>query len=221
MLSQLRCPWCNAKGLSHISSHLFEQAVIIYCRQCMAIRGVIPLIVTPQPSKTNLPLRCPWCNAAKTEQLKITPLGKGWLVVSCQGCGTIHGVIPLVEPKPATLPEPADIVSKPAIRPKAEPISSASPVLVSISVEDNQLLAEIGKANLEAKKAQYEIEMSRRKMAAKRAGTMYRTVVEDEGPPYCLHCRRDMETQVVPPGYKNSGKKVWVCPNKCGAWEAG
>lgn len=208
MLPQLRCPWCNSQGLSHIGSHLIiEQTVIIYCQKCMAIRGVIPLIGTPPPSQTTPPLRCPWCNATNTEQLKIAPLGKGWQVISCQCCGAMHGVIPLVEPKPAI--------------PKTEPITAGSPVLVSPAREDNRLWAEIGHANLEDKKTEYELEMSRRRIAAKRAGTMYRAVMEDEGPPYCLNCRRDMEALVVPSGYKNSGKKVWVCPNKCGAWEAG
>ena len=114
MLPQLRCPWCNSQGLSHIGSHLIEQTVIIYCQKCMAIRGVIPLIGTPPPSQTNPPLRCPWCNATNTEQLKIAPLGKGWQVISCQCCGAMHGVIPLVEPKPA-IPktEPQDLRKNP------------------------------------------------------------------------------------------------------------
>jgi hypothetical protein len=83
------------------------------------------------------------------------------------------------------------------------------------------VLIEIGNANLEVKKAQYEAEMSRRINMGRRGGTLYQTIALDDGPPYCLACERDMEPQQVPPGYKNSGKMIWLCPNRCGAWEAG
>lgn len=49
MSTQLRCPWCNTQGINHIGSYLLEPAVITYCRKCMAIRGVLPLIF-PAPS---------------------------------------------------------------------------------------------------------------------------------------------------------------------------
>lgn len=126
---------------------------------------------------------------------------------------------PNVEPTTSLLQSVNDL-PKPDVRSQAELAPSASPVLVSPLAEDQQLWAEIGIANLEAKRAQYEAEMKRRTIAAKRGASLYRAIVNDEGPPYCLQCHRDMEAEVVPPGYKNSGKKVWVYPNKCGAWEA-
>lgn len=222
MSTQLCCPWCNAQGMNHIGLYpTNKQVVITYCRDCMAIRGVMPLIGSSPPGPEDRLLRCPWCNAFKKEQIKIAPVGKGWVIVFCQSCGAIHGLTPIIEPKSAALPKQEDALPKQDARPKEEPLPAISTVSPSNPFGNMQLLIEIGNADLEAKKAQYEAELNRRVMMAKGGGTLYRAVALDDGPPYCLACQRDMEPQLVPPGYKNSGQKIWLCPNQCGAWEAG
>jgi hypothetical protein len=171
----------------------------------------MPLIGAIRAGQTEVQLRCPYCNVTGTEQIKIATVGKGWVVVFCQGCGAVHGLTPLVEPQPPVLPERAESLPKQAVDPKTEPLP----------VAEARLMAEIGNADLAAKRAQYEAELTRRAMMARGGATLYRTIALDDGPPYCLTCRRDMAARLVPPGYKNSGQKIWLCPNQCGAWEAG
>lgn len=215
MSTQICCPWCQVEGVSHVGSYPTpKQVAITYCRDCLVVRGVIPLMSGSRPPRAEPPLRCPWCDAAGIDQVSIAALGKGWVVAACRGCGALHGLTPLIESKSAKGPKQHG-------QPKAEPAASTPPVPSSNPFGTMQVLIEIGNANLEVKKAQYEAEMSRRINMGRRGGTLYQTIALDDGPPYCLACERDMEPQQVPPGYKNSGKMIWLCPNRCGAWEAG
>jgi hypothetical protein len=215
MSTQICCPWCQVEGVSHIGSYPTpKQVAITYCRDCLAVRGVIPLMGKSRPTPTETLLRCPWCEAAGLNRVSIAALGKGWMVAACRSCGAIHGLTPLVESKPAKAPQQHS-------QSKPDPATPTPPIPRPNPFGTMQLLIEIGNANLEVKKAQYEAEMSRRINMGRRGGTLYQTIALDDGPPYCLTCERDMERQVVPPGYKNSGKQIWLCPNQCGAWEAG
>jgi len=43
-----RCPFCNTTGLQEIATQqLPNRVVIVYCRQCGAIHGVIPPLIAP------------------------------------------------------------------------------------------------------------------------------------------------------------------------------
>jgi|GEM_PF-6403214 len=206
MPTQLHCPWCQAPGISQIGLYSAQpQVVLTYCRACLSIRGVLPHTGSLRTGQEELRLRCPYCQGVGTSAIKVAALKKGWVVVYCQGCGTVHGLTPLLEDQAAqNLPPPA-------VQSSAEPLP----------LGDASLWAEIGQADLAAKRAQYEAELTRRAMMVRGGATLYRTIAHDDGPPYCLTCRRNMEAQLVPPGYKNSGQKIWLCPGGCGAWEAG
>ena len=44
-----RCPYCNAQGLKHLSINHAGFFAIVFCGQCGAIHGIIPLTVKQQP----------------------------------------------------------------------------------------------------------------------------------------------------------------------------
>lgn len=82
-------------------------------------------------------------------------------------------------------------------------------------------LVELGSADLSGKTP-----YSPQKMAAiMRAtglgrGTMYRHIAVDEGPPFCLKHKVEMDQFTIPAGHKNAGIKVWICPRyDCREWE--
>lgn len=44
-MAEPRCPYCNTQGLSNLAQYQAGQFAVIYCAQCGAIFGVIPLAV--------------------------------------------------------------------------------------------------------------------------------------------------------------------------------
>lgn len=155
--------------------------------------------------------RCPYCNTQGLKHLALKNLGL-YSVVYCGQCGAIYGVIPTptkAEPnpieieneRPEKLPEPPEI-------PAPEP----SP--------DNPF-NEIGYADLTQKVAYSPEKIAQAARSMKRS-TMYRHIVIDDGPPHCLTCKAEMRGKItIPPGYPNSGRKIWICPNYhlCKGWE--
>lgn len=45
-----RCPYCNAQGLAHLAQRDLGLYLLVYCRQCGAIYGVVPKPTTPSPA---------------------------------------------------------------------------------------------------------------------------------------------------------------------------
>ena len=152
--------------------------------------------------------RCPHCNAG-IGKLAHQPVGF-YAVVYCGQCGAIHGVIPAPKPQP----EPA----KPEQTPAEPPPVSAAPAFKKSSV----IMLTLYDSSLDNKRPYSAAEVSQRmRMAGVNMGnTAYRRVVIDDGPPLCPTHRDKMICITVPPGYKNSGRKLWVCSAfSCDKWE--
>lgn len=47
-----RCPYCNAQGLNHLALHRLDGFGLVYCGNCGAIYGVVPLSSTDRLSKS-------------------------------------------------------------------------------------------------------------------------------------------------------------------------
>lgn len=109
----------------------------------------------------------------------------------------------------------------PPQKPSPEPPKPTQPVAPTTNNNNRQsILFTVGHADLVAKRLAYEEMIRRRQRAIVGGSTNYKQIALDDGPPYCETCRVDMVKQVIPNGYPNSGKNVWVCSKRCGNWEA-
>lgn len=82
-------------------------------------------------------------------------------------------------------------------------------------------LNEAGQVDL-SKRVPYSPELAAARMRAASGGrsTQYMRIALDDGPPICLTHKVDMVCIAIPAGYKNAGRKIWICPKKtCDQWE--
>lgn len=99
--------------------------------------------------------------------------------------------------------------------------SPVNPIEVSHQAVPDPL-AEIGNADLSQKQPYDPAAMVNRMRAAGLSrSSRYLQIAIDAGPPCCPQHKLDMVKATVPAGYKNAGRKVWLCPKyqSCQQWE--
>lgn len=64
-----RCPFCNAQGISQIEANPIGPALLIFCKKCGAIHGVVPKATTVdrKPEAETIPTEAPPAPPAKPE----------------------------------------------------------------------------------------------------------------------------------------------------------
>ena len=84
-----------------------------------------------------------------------------------------------------------------------------------------QRLAELGRADLAGKLPYSPAAIANRMRAAGMSqGTAYRHFAMEDGPPLCLTHKVEMVQLEIPTGYRNAGRKMWVCATPgCREWE--
>lgn len=159
--------------------------------------------------------RCPYCNAQGLGNLALQRLELFGLVY-CNKCGAIYGVI--------SLPQPEKISPLPAA-PKVEPVPPIEATQPAPKIQPKPPsgpLAEIGNADFSHKTPYDPVEIANRARAAGLGrGSHYLQIAIDDGPPYCPTHHVEMTPATIPPGYKNAGQQVWLCPQfkDCHQWE--
>lgn len=53
-MTNIRCPFCNAQGLDHLQVECVKSFQVVYCGQCGAIHGVLPLAAIQRQEETAL-----------------------------------------------------------------------------------------------------------------------------------------------------------------------
>lgn len=152
---------------------------------------------------------CPHCNAQGLEHLVFEPLA-AFALIYCKACGAIYGAVPCPQQEAgqsqnARLPAPEFLV------PPA-PVARAATPLARLGNADLSIKQPLNPHRMEA-----EIKMAR--LYAPNGG--YVRMVFDDGPPSCLIHKVEMREMVIPDGYLNAGRRLWVCPDfeECQEWE--
>jgi hypothetical protein len=155
------------------------------------------------------------------EAVQTMPLDAETKLIFCGQCGAIHGVVGLM-PKPlvVTGSAPKTLPPKVVIQPPAPPKPAPPPPKTPQQLKLQAIMEQIGQADLTKKRQEYEKKLQQRAMAVQKGSSHYLHVAFDDGPPHCLKCQVDMKPLIVPPDYPNAKRKVWLCPNLCGEWEA-
>lgn len=155
---------------------------------------------------------CPHCNAQGLKHLACEPLA-AFALIYCKQCGAIYGAVPCPQPpagQAATDRLAADLIP---------PEYLASPASIARAAS---ALVQLGNADLSIKQPlnpqRMEAEMRMARMYA--PGGRYMRMIFDEGPPLCLTHKVEMREMVIPDGYLNAGRRLWVCPEfeDCQNW---
>ena len=155
---------------------------------------------------------CPHCNAQGLKHLAFEPLA-AFALVYCKECGAIYGAVPCPQSADEQ-PEKTHLT--------ANPSASEFPVRPASVARAATPLAWLGNADLSIKQPlspqKMEAEMRMARMYAL-DGRYIRMVCDDE-PPFCLTHKVEMREMVIPDGYLNAGRRLWVCPEfgDCQTW---
>lgn len=151
--------------------------------------------------------RCPHCHAQGLDYVALEELETVTLVY-CQECGAIHGAVPCPQP-------PLDSLGLDIERlfPVEEAVPASHPC---------HPLAQLGNADLSVKEplSAQQVQEKMSLMHLYTPGSRYMHMVYDDGPPHCLTHKIEMRELVIPAGYLNAGRRLWVCPNyeECQSW---
>lgn len=154
---------------------------------------------------------CPHCNAQGLEHLVFEPLS-AFALVYCKQCGAIYGAVPCPQQAVEQPEETRPVASEFQVRPV--PVARAATPLARLGNADLSI-----KQPLNPQRMETEMKMARLYAPNGR----YLRMVFDDGPPSCLVHKVEMREMVVPDGYINAGRKLWVCPDfeECQEWEVG
>lgn len=149
---------------------------------------------------------CPHCNAEGLNHLVFEPLA-AFALVYCKQCGAIYGAVPCSQ-QAAADPVPPEFLLRPA------PTARAASALAQLGNADLSIKQPLGLDTMET-----EMRMTR----VYAPGSSYMRMIFDDAPPLCLTHKVEMREMVIPDGYLNAGRRLWVCPEfaDCQQWEVG
>lgn len=208
-----RCPYCNAQGLNHLALQRLEGFGLVYCGNCGAIYGVVPLLSADRPSKPGSQIVDPPAPPIEIEKkanlLPPKPLRHPL---------TPHDSSHSQKKAPPLSSNPGEVETEPDQEPSPQPLV----VTPSAAKPPTGSLEEVGGVDL-SHKLPYDPEAiaNRMRVAGTGQGSRFLRVAVDVGPPLCPQHKIEMVKTTIPAGYQNAGREVWLCLHfkSCREWE--
>lgn len=211
-----RCSHCNASGLDFLKVQRLSECVVVYCSNCGAVVGARPMLRPTSDTRPSQPIARVKPPAEPTPLIQ--PLPAPPVSQEDTPCCPKHN---LRMEKKTIPPGHKDSGRQVWMCPKFREckhwiqIQTVTPLV-------HDPLTEIGNADLSTKRPYSPAEIANRMRATGlNRGSHYLQIALDDGPPCCLQHKTEMVSLTIPPGFKNAGCVVWVCPDypECRQWE--